>query len=86
MRLGWVRGLVPVLAVAVVVLYLHSIKRLVHSHMEMLQRAHYNDSARVKGSLMRLEKLEGHINTLGESKPPTGDTVLPLACKDGRSK
>ncbi|XP_029617206.1 probable polypeptide N-acetylgalactosaminyltransferase 8 [Salmo trutta] len=64
MRLGWVRGLAPLLAMAAGILYITSIKREVHSHGERLQRAHQNDSVRGQDILKRLEKMEAHIEKL----------------------
>ncbi|CAB1345936.1 unnamed protein product [Coregonus sp. 'balchen'] len=64
MRLGWVRGLAPLLAMAAGILYITSIKQEVHSHGERLQRAHQNDSVRGQDMLKRLEKMEAHIEKL----------------------
>uniref|UniRef100_A0A4W5MA67 Polypeptide N-acetylgalactosaminyltransferase n=1 Tax=Hucho hucho TaxID=62062 RepID=A0A4W5MA67_9TELE len=67
MRLGWIRGLAPLLAIAAGILYITSIKREVHSHGERLQRAHQNDSVRGQDMLKRLEKMEAHIQKLVKS-------------------
>ncbi|XP_055793363.1 probable polypeptide N-acetylgalactosaminyltransferase 8 [Salvelinus fontinalis] len=67
MRLGWVRGLAPLLAMAAGILYITSIKWEVHSHGERLQRAHQNDSSRGQDMLKRLEKMEAHIEKLLKS-------------------
>uniref|UniRef100_UPI003AAC8D4F probable polypeptide N-acetylgalactosaminyltransferase 8 n=1 Tax=Centroberyx gerrardi TaxID=166262 RepID=UPI003AAC8D4F len=64
MRLGWLRGIVPALAMAAAILYLGSIKQEVHTHSERLQRAHYNDSLRGQGFLKRMDKMEADINKL----------------------
>lgn len=68
MRSGWIKGLLPVIAVAVALLYLGSIKMEVHTHAERLQRAHHNDSIRGLGMLKRMDQMEVDINRLRESK------------------
>ncbi|XP_029901491.1 probable polypeptide N-acetylgalactosaminyltransferase 8 [Myripristis murdjan] len=64
MRLSWIRGIVPVLAVALAVLYLNSIKHEFHTHSKRLETAHYNDSIRGQGFLKRMDKLEANIDKL----------------------
>ena len=52
------------------ILYITSIKWEVHSHEERLKGAHQNESARGQDILKRLEKMEAHIEKLGESQYP----------------
>jgi hypothetical protein len=59
------------------ILYITSIKREVHSHGERLQGAHQNELARGQDILKRLEKMEAHIEKLGESQSPSFTSDLP---------
>ncbi|XP_046878967.1 probable polypeptide N-acetylgalactosaminyltransferase 8 [Hypomesus transpacificus] len=68
MRLGWLRGLAPVMIMATaLLLYISSIKHEIHSHGKHLQRAHLNDSVRNQHIIMRLESMEANINKLVKS-------------------
>nr|XP_040030108.1 probable polypeptide N-acetylgalactosaminyltransferase 8 isoform X2 [Gasterosteus aculeatus aculeatus] len=64
MRSGWIKGSLLAFVVAAGLLYLGSIKREVRTHSERLQRANRNDSIREKGMLMRMGKMEDHIDRL----------------------
>lgn len=73
MRSGWIKGSLLAFVVAAGLLYLGSIKREVRTHSERLQRANRNDSIREKGMLMRMGKMEDHIDRLRECQ-----NVLPI--------
>ena len=78
MRSGWIKALLPALAVASALLYLGSIKNEVHTHSERLQRAHYNDSVRGQGMLKRMDKMETDIDRLRESNSSSLDFKIAL--------
>ncbi|XP_062339372.1 probable polypeptide N-acetylgalactosaminyltransferase 8 [Osmerus eperlanus] len=67
MRLGWLRGLAPVMIMAAALLYISSIKHEIHSHGKHLQRAHLNDSVRNQHIIMRLQSMEANIDKLVKS-------------------
>lgn len=64
MRCGYVKGSLLVFTVATTLLYLGSIKNVVHEHSERIQRAYHNDSIRGQRMLQRMSKMEADMNKL----------------------
>lgn len=64
MRSGWIKGSLMVFTGTAVLLYLGSIKNMVHKHSERLQRASHNDFIRSQRMLQKMSRMEADINKL----------------------
>lgn len=67
MRTCSISGLLLLLIMAIVLLYLGSIKREVHLYFERLQNANQNEFLPAQRMQKQMAKVEADINRLGES-------------------